>query len=72
MDHIIEPGYQLNLRHDLLTAARDQLHLQWEKRCDAEFSSADHEQRAPVLPEPPTTEAILALAETFYTFVTKA
>lgn len=63
---------QINLRHDLLTAARDQLHLQWEKRCDVEFTSADLEQRLPVLPEPPTAEAILELAETFYTFVTKA
>lgn len=60
-----------NLRHDLLTAARDQLHLQWEKQCDVEFTSADLEQRVPVLPKPPTIEAILSLAETFYTFVTK-
>lgn len=63
---------QANLRHDLLTAARDQLHIQWEKRCDVEFTTADHDGRAPVLPEPPTIEAILELAETFVTFVTKA
>lgn len=27
--------------------------------------------KVPVLPKPPTIEAILSLAETFYTFVTK-
>ena len=62
---------ETNLRHNLLTAARDQLHLQWEKRCDVEFTAADCESRI-LLPEPPTTQAILELAETFYTFVTKA
>ncbi len=71
MSDIPTPSEQINLRHNLLTAALDQLHLQWEKRCDAEFTSADREQRVPVLPEPPTTDAILALAETFVTFVTK-
>ena len=60
---------RINLRHDLLTAARDQLHLQWEKRCDVEFTTADRQDRAPVLPDPPTTEEILALAEAFHTFV---
>lgn len=72
MSLTIEPDSQLNLRHSLLTSARDQLHLQWEKRCDVEFTSADREERAPVLPEPPTTDAIIALAEEFYSFVTKA
>ena len=58
-----------NLRHSLLTTALNQLHLQWGKRCDVEFTSADREERVPVLPAPPTTEEILALAETFHSFV---
>jgi hypothetical protein len=69
---IVEPSTQINLRHDLLTASREELRYQWEKECEVAFNSAEYHAREAVLPPPPTTEAILALAETYYSFVTKA
>lgn len=59
------------IRHALLTDAREFLTLRWERRCDHEIALARCEVCVPSRIEPPTTQEILDLAEIFYTFVTK-
>ena len=54
------------LRHALLTEARELLYEQWNHRLNQEQVRVDK----PSL-RPPTTKSILKLAETFYEFVTK-
>jgi hypothetical protein len=62
-------GYEI--RHALLTQAREMLSEQWHAAMEVERTSAERENRNPALIEPPSVEQIKATAESLYEFVQK-
>jgi len=62
-------GYEI--RHALLTQAREMLSEQWHAAMDVERTSAERENRNPVLIPAPTVDSIKATAESLYEFVQK-
>lgn len=62
-------GYEI--RHSLLSEAKDMLLERWHAAMDVERISAERENRNPTLIEPPSVEQIKATAESLYDFVQK-
>ncbi len=62
-------GYEI--RHSLLSEAKDMLLERWHAAMDVERISAERENRNPALIEPPSVEQIKATAESLYEFVQK-
>ena len=62
-------GYEI--RHSLLSEAKDMLIERWHAAMDVERISAERENRNPVLIPAPTVDEIKATAESLYEFVQK-
>ena len=62
-------GYEI--RHALLTQAREMLSERWHAAMDVERTSAERENRNPALIPAPTVDEIKATAESLYEFVQK-
>ncbi len=62
-------GYEI--RHGLMSEAKDLLLQQWHHRCQVEQVAAEDEKRKPVVVPLPTLKEMLDVAETFYAFVQK-
>ena len=62
-------GYEI--RHALLSQAKDMLYEQWHMAMDVERKKAEIENRAPVLIQAPGLYEIKNAAESLYEFVQK-
>lgn len=62
-------GYEI--RHGLMSEAKDLLLQQWHHRCEIERAAAEYEKRKPKEVPLPTLKEMLEVAETLYTFVQK-
>ena len=60
-------GYEI--RHGLMSEAKDLLLQQWHHRCQIEHAAAEYEKRRPVEVPLPSLKEMLEVAETFYAFV---
>ena len=60
-------GYEI--RHGLLSEARDTLMQEWHQKWDVELRTAEREDRAPTTIDLPSTGEILKLATEWYDFV---
>jgi hypothetical protein len=60
-------GYEI--RHGLMSEAKDLLLQQWHHRCQIEQAAAEYEKRRPVEVPLPSLKEMLEVAETFYAFV---
>lgn len=62
-------GYEI--RHALLTQASELLTERWHAAMEVERTSAERENRNPILIPAPTVDEIKATAESLYEFVQK-
>ena len=62
-------GYEI--RHALLTQAKDMLFVEWHAKRETEAAAANFKNREQVYAPAPTVEEVKKLAESLYEFVQK-